>query len=88
MFEDKSTEGAVIGLPNVMCLRVESGVWLRQSTFEPLSKSKLVSLDFELEALLLPVRLSKVKMEIGQLGHVRHKMLGDGDVTSGGRNGI
>ncbi len=88
MFKDKSVEGAVIGLPNIVHLGVESSVQLRQGTFELFSKSKLVSLDFELETPLLPVRFGEVKMEIGWPGGVGHEMLRDGNVTSRGQDGI
>jgi hypothetical protein len=38
-FEDKSMEGAIISLPNVVHLRVENGIRLRQGAFEPLGKA-------------------------------------------------
>ena len=52
---DKTTKGAVICIPDIMCLGVESGIWLRQRAFQPFHKSKAITLHFEMEAPFLPV---------------------------------
>ena len=85
VFEDKGMEGAVVGLPNVMHFGVEGGVWLRQGTFQPFGKPKMVRFDIEVETPLLPVGLGEVEMEIGGPGRVRHETFRDGDVMRGRR---
>jgi len=52
---DKTTKGAVIRLPDVVCLGVEGGGWLGESPFQPSGESETITLHFELEAPLLPI---------------------------------
>ena len=80
---DEPTKGAVIGLPDIMCFRMEGGVWLRESPFQPFHKSKAIALHLELETPLFPVQFREVKMEIGGPGGIGHETFGNGDVTGG-----
>ena len=83
---DESAKGAIVRLPDFVHFGVKSGVRLRKRPFQPSSEPKAIALDFQLEAPFLPVRLRKIKTEIGGLGWIGHVTLRDGDVTS--RRGI
>jgi hypothetical protein len=85
---DKTTKGAIVCLPDVVRLGVESGIWLRQRAFQPFHESKAITLYFEPEAPFLPVRFREVETEIGGPGRIGHETLGDCDVIGGGRVGM
>ena len=80
---DEAAKGAVIGLPDIMCLGMEDGVQLRQSPFQPPCETKAITLHLEMETPLLPVRLQEVEAEIGRPGGIGHELLRNGDATSG-----
>ena len=81
-------KGAIVRLPDVMCLGVESSIWLRQRAFQPFHESKAIALYFEPEAPFLPVRFREVETEIGGPGRIGHEALGDGDVIGSGGVGM
>jgi hypothetical protein len=85
---DETSKGAVVCLPDVVRLRVEGGVWLRERPFQPLSETEAIALNLQLEAPFFPVRFCEVKTEIGRPRGIGHVTLGNGDVTGGGRVGM
>ena len=78
---DETAEGAVVRLPDFVRFGVESGVRLRERSFQPSSEPKAIALNFQLKAPFLPVRFGEVKAKIGRPRGIGHKALRNCDVT-------
>jgi hypothetical protein len=85
---DEAAKGAVVGLPDIMCLRMKEGVQLRQRSFQPSCETKAITLHFEPETPLLPVRFQEVETEVGGPRVIGHEMLGNCDITGGRGDGM
>ncbi|SRR6266851_4849638 len=86
--EDEGPEGAVIGFPDVMSLRVSCCTRARKGPPQPFGETQAVGLDAELEIPLLPVQLSQIKLKIRGPRCVRHDAFSDNDVIARGWVGI
>jgi len=57
---DEPTKGAIVRLPDFVRFGVETGVRLRECSFQPSGEPKAIALNLQLEAPFLPVRFGEV----------------------------